>query len=294
MSSEFPSTPLVIRKAVDLSAGSVLLDALLGADYERRPEDVDAVRASCRDVRLCDAEMDWRISPIGTGRTIREYESIIRRASFRQFAEWLNAGADTELQTDHPFADLPKYSDKEVSIYADYKHFNELFGSSSACINDKYIGFYGSKVILVDGDQKREIISWNEIMRKGHVTSIIEDSSIPTLWLSSDKAHSPLHYDTYGKNIVVQMSGRKRWLLWPASSPVLVPLRIPFEESSVYSEFDPLEFMSRYGTDEEGIMAMRTAHPGLVEVVLEPGDALLVPPHVWHFVETVRIRERSD
>lgn len=279
MSTQFPIAPVAIRKALEPPAGRALLDALLNPAVDLLE------RRHC----ICDIETEWRISPSGTGRTIREYESIIRRASFRQFAEWFRAGEGVSLAADHPFADLPQYADDEVSLYADYKHFNELFENhSSDSTSGSYIGYDASKrVFLGVKDRKQDIITWADILKKGNIDEFVPLDAIPTLWLSSQKAHSPLHYDTYGKNIVVQLVGRKRWLLWPAGSPSLAPLRIPYEESSVYSEFDPMEFISGYKTFEEGADALRAAHPGLVEVVLEEGDALLVPPHVWHFVETV-------
>lgn len=54
-------------------------------------------------------------------------------------------------------------------------------------------------------------------------------------WIGSTGAHTPCHYDTYGCNIVVQVHGRKRWLLFPPEAK-LKATRIPYEESSVYCE----------------------------------------------------------
>ena len=86
------------------------------------------------------------------------------------------------------------------------------------------------------------------------------------------------HMDTYGDNVVVQVSGRKRWTLFPPSdTPYLYPLRVPFEESSVFSEVNVAS-------------PDLTRHPLFakchgVRVTLSPGDALFVPRHTWHFVE---------
>lgn len=58
-----------------------------------------------------------------------------------------------------------------------------------------------------------------------------------TLWVGSDGACTPCHYDTYGCNLVAQLWGRKQWLLFPPSeSWRLHPTRVPYEESSVFSE----------------------------------------------------------
>lgn len=56
-----------------------------------------------------------------------------------------------------------------------------------------------------------------------------------SFWIGTEGAHTPCHYDTYGCNIVVQVRGRKRWLLFPPDAK-LTPTRVPYEESSVYCE----------------------------------------------------------
>jgi Cupin-like domain len=109
-----------------------------------------------------------------------------------------------------------------------------------------------------------------------------------TLWLSTHGAHTPLHYDSYGCNVVTQVKGSKRWQLWSpnslrhsihsqqtppsssssssfsprlqksSSSPIssthptssqtnqkLPCLRIPYEESSVYSTYDPRQYNNK-------------------------------------------------
>lgn len=100
----------------------------------------------------------------------------------------------------------------------------------------------------------------------------VEDS---TLWIGSSGAHTPCHLDTYGCNIIAQVYGkyvfyyyiqqnesiqyivalknmvlqidkfiplfsiRKRWLLFPPSETNnLKPTRVPYEESSIYSNIN--------------------------------------------------------
>ena len=59
------------------------------------------------------------------------------------------------------------------------------------------------------------------------------------LWVGSEGACTPCHYDTYGFNLVAQLSGEKRWLLFdPRDSGFMYPTRVPFEELSVFSEVD--------------------------------------------------------
>lgn len=104
---------------------------------------------------------------------------------------------------------------------------------------------------------------------------IAEDISF---WIGSRGAHTPCHYDTYGCNIVVQVHGRKRWLLFPPEAK-LKPTRVPYEESSVYSEenfYSPEAYSKVIGVENEAF-----------HVDLEPGMALIVPPKWWHYVETL-------
>ena len=60
-----------------------------------------------------------------------------------------------------------------------------------------------------------------------------------TIWIGSKEASTPCHMDTYGCNLVAQIYGRKKWILFPPiETPKLYPTRIPYEESSVFSEVD--------------------------------------------------------
>uniref|UniRef100_A0A2M4CVZ6 JmjC domain-containing protein n=1 Tax=Anopheles darlingi TaxID=43151 RepID=A0A2M4CVZ6_ANODA len=97
-----------------------------------------------------------------------------------------------------------------------------------------------------------------------------------TFWIGSTFAHTPCHYDTYGCNIVVQVYGRKSWILLPPEAK-LKPVRVPFEESSVYCSqnfYSPPSYRDFVEVENE-----------VYHVVLEPGMTLIVPPRWWHFVE---------
>lgn len=98
------------------------------------------------------------------------------------------------------------------------------------------------------------------------------------LWLSSKGNHTPCHYDTYGCNIVVQVYGKKRWLLFPPGSE-LSPTRIPYEESSVYC------YESFYSPNERSLEDLSNLK--CCKVDLEPGQILIVPRNWWHYVETM-------
>uniref|UniRef100_A0A1Y9J175 JmjC domain-containing protein n=1 Tax=Anopheles quadriannulatus TaxID=34691 RepID=A0A1Y9J175_ANOQN len=99
-----------------------------------------------------------------------------------------------------------------------------------------------------------------------------------TFWIGSAQAHTPCHYDTYGCNVVVQVFGRKSWILLPPDAK-LTPVRVPFEESSVYCEenfYSPASYGPFTAVEDK-----------VYHVVLEPGMALIVPPKWWHYVETL-------
>ena len=99
------------------------------------------------------------------------------------------------------------------------------------------------------------------------------DGERSTMWLGTEGAHTPTHYDSYGSNLVAQLSGVKRWRLHPPSSdaPGLQPSRVPYEESSIFAS----EVDGGAGDDSA------------VSVDLQAGECLFVPKHWWHHVRTV-------
>ncbi|CDQ71133.1 unnamed protein product [Oncorhynchus mykiss] len=101
-----------------------------------------------------------------------------------------------------------------------------------------------------------------------------------TLWIGTEGANTPCHLDSYGYNLVLQVQGRKRWHLFPpADTSCLYPSRIPYEESSVFSQVDVLQ------PDLQRFPAFR--HARAYTVTLQPGQVLFVPRHWWHYVESV-------
>ena len=96
----------------------------------------------------------------------------------------------------------------DYSCYADYKYMKDLFDPGE----------------LQD-------INWACL---GFPTRTGEHS---TFWMGSDESFTPCHYDSYGCNLVAQLYGKKKWLLFsPTQSEYLSPTRIPYEESSVFSQ----------------------------------------------------------
>jgi hypothetical protein len=98
----------------------------------------------------------------------------------------------------------------------------------------------------------------------------------PQFFLGPAGTYTPMHC-ALESNAFVQVHGRKRWILYPARyQPLLEPPadRRPYFHADFLPERGAPEFqLGRYA-------------PAL-EVVLDPGDVLYVPPFVWHYVENV-------
>ncbi|XP_035231894.1 HSPB1-associated protein 1-like isoform X1 [Stegodyphus dumicola] len=104
-----------------------------------------------------------------------------------------------------------------------------------------------------------------------------EPGNESAFWLGSMGAYTPCHYDSYGYNVVAQILGRKKWVLFPPEdSAFMYPSRIPYEESTVFSAVNILN------PDLSVHPLFKNSHPHIV--ILNPGDALFVPKHWWHFV----------
>lgn len=148
---------------------------------------------------------------------------------------------------------LLRYPPSQYWVYADYKYMSELCSEVPELLC---------------------AIDWSAFGFDGR------DGTQSTLWVGSRGANTPCHYDTYGCNLVAQLSGKKKWVLFPPEDTAkLYPSRLPFEESSVFSSVNVQSAdLSRHPD-----FATATAH----EVLLTPGDVLYVPPRWWHYVECV-------
>ena len=104
---------------------------------------------------------------------------------------------------------LLHYPQSQYWVYADYKYMHQLCDEMPEMLS---------------------AIDWSVFGFQGR------DGKDTTLWIGSEGACTPCHYDTYGCNLVAQLWGRKRWVLFPpGESERLYPTRIPYEESSVFS-----------------------------------------------------------
>ncbi|GAB1868354.1 HSPB1-associated protein 1 [Camponotus japonicus] len=140
-------------------------------------------------------------------------------------------------------------------LYCDYKHMMEF-------------------------SDKPEIIESLNWLKFGVDEEFGKNGLHSTIWIGSKGAHTDCHWDTYGYNLVAQIHGRKLWLLYPPSAS-LIPIRIPYEESTVYSKFN----IYCLSMKERDLLLKIPDKPKLV--ILEPGDVLFVPNGWWHYVESL-------
>lgn len=98
-------------------------------------------------------------------------------------------------------------------------------------------------------------------------------------WLGPEGASTPLHADSWGWNLFLQVYGQKRFLLFPpAAGAQLYPSDL-FEFNTVYSRVDVTR------PDLARFPRYRDARP--IELTLDPGDLLVLPRRWWHDVESL-------
>ena len=98
------------------------------------------------------------------------------------------------------------------------------------------------------------------------------------MWISSAGMITHGHFDQ-DFNFFVQLVGKKRFTLWPSSQHELM---------YIYPRVHPLWHKSRVNFRAPDT----TRYPNFsksraLQVVVEPGDVLYVPPYTWHYVETL-------
>ena len=240
--------------------------------------------------KLKNVATKWRISS-QCNRTVREGESKLVVGTFKEMFEWVSS--DIKTRNGHPFGCIPRYSEGTTSLYADYKYFHDIFRGYISIDDeeeatqtpqvDNVLVCRDSKLLLATADSTgpcAQVFDWADFGIP-HV-----NAATSTLWLGTAGCHTPLHYDSYGNNVILQLHGVKRWCIWlptDRNAAILEPSRIPYEESSIYADracFDPLQStdMSRLPPDWT--------------ITLHAGEVLHLPKHCWHFVYTVSPTQR--
>ncbi|XP_029314194.1 HSPB1-associated protein 1 homolog isoform X2 [Cottoperca gobio] len=182
-----------------------------------------------------------------TNTPLFETQCCYVEARLEHFLSWSRDQAEADVG---PFCEYPN---AEYWAYADYKYIAVLFKDQPSMFED---------------------VKWSEFGFNGR------NGRESTLWIGTEGANTPCHLDSYGCNLVLQVQGRKRWHLFPPEDTVkLYPTRIPFEESSVFSQVDVLH------PDLTRFPAFQGARAHMV--TLQPGQVLYVPRHWWHYVESL-------
>ena len=97
------------------------------------------------------------------------------------------------------------------------------------------------------------------------------------VWVSSAGMVTHGHFDQ-DYNLFVQLRGEKRFTLWSPSQHQLLYM---------YPRVHPLWHKSRVNLRTPDLTRFPDfAKSRALQVVLEPGDVLYVPPYTWHYVET--------
>ena len=99
------------------------------------------------------------------------------------------------------------------------------------------------------------------------------------VWIGPERSMTPLHLDESGHTLLAQIVGRKRVLLFPYDqSRFLYPSDV-FDYTSVFSE------VNLDAPDPVRHPDYRHARP--IEVILEPGELLLMPMRMWHEIHAL-------
>lgn len=182
--------------------------------------------------------------------------------------------------------DIREVSISDILIWNEIKDCNtsneverRIQSTLGACCNEHYwcyADYMYMKDLFQNHPEILPLLDWNSLGFQG------KDGGDSTMWVGTKGAHTLCHYDTYGYNIVVQISGRKRWVLFPpVDSDCLYPTRIPYEESSVFSE------VNVKNPDLKKHPKFSSANACVV--ILNPGEMLYVPHHWWHYVENLEL-----
>lgn len=88
---------------------------------------------------------------------------------------------------------------------------------------------------------------------------------------------TPMHNE-FPVNIYVQVWGNKKWILYPPNNHIFLNA---ITERKTYFLSDAIP------NDEKNPLTPLLKYGDKIEVILEPGDILLVPPFTWHYVENL-------
>ncbi|CAK9291171.1 unnamed protein product [Gordionus sp. m RMFG-2023] len=137
-----------------------------------------------------------------------------------------------------------------------------------------YIAYKYMNFLFKDKPQFLEAVDWTPF---GFMNRNGEQS---TFWMGTQGSYTPCHYDSYGYNLIAQIHGQKLWIMFPPRDTInLYPTRIPYEESSIFSNINPLfPNLIKYPN-------FKKCKP--YACILSPGQVLYLPHHWWHMVLSI-------
>lgn len=195
-------SPLQLRHMIDTLAKPIVFKGTID-DWESRHWSPLYFAHNLGQL-LVKVKIGPKLSAMKQNSPIFETDCCYEICTMQQYHRWLNKDADC--------GSLSPYNSSLCWCYVDYQYMADTFKA--------YPGIQQS-------------IDWSKFGFHGR----FGDQS--TFWMGSQGANTPCHYDTYGYNLVAQLYGRKKWLLVaPDQSESMYPIRVPYEESSVFSAVD--------------------------------------------------------
>lgn len=99
-------------------------------------------------------------------------------------------------------------------------------------------------------------------------------------FLGPKGTRTPLHAEM-NCNVFIQVFGRKRWVVFPPGATT----KLNPPAAGRFYFFSPLDPLDRKYKRAKNHATGSSLHG--IEIILEPGDILMVPPLVWHAVENL-------
>ncbi len=186
-----------------------------------------------------------------------------KKWSFDFFAE--NFGDEQIAIIDNVgVTDRNKPQEYEITTYA--KYVSELKKGST-----KYLKF-------------SRIMDEAYTLRKDFDLAFLKRFHLPTtfgqqffMFMGNTESMTPVHCG-FANTVFIQVTGKKKWILWAPNERIFFDPRAE-RRSYNFSHVDP------YVTNDPNFPLYKYARR--YEVILEPGDILFFPSHLWHQVENV-------
>ena len=121
-------------------------------------------------------------------------------------------------------------------------------------------------------------------LRKDFDLAFLKRFHLPTtfgqqffMFMGNTESMTPVHCG-FANTVFIQVTGKKKWILWAPNERIFFDPRAE-RRSYNFSHVDP------YVTNDPNFPLYKYARR--YEVILEPGDILFFPSHLWHQVENV-------